>query len=76
MLDIEGQIDYWRRGSEEDWEVAVRLVRDGKSRHGLLFAHLALEKALKALVCRHTRDVRTSDSQPDPSGRISRPGIG
>jgi HEPN domain-containing protein len=57
MLDVDGQINYWRRGSEEDWEVAVKLVTDGKSRHGLFFAHLALEKAIKALVCRHTRDV-------------------
>lgn len=57
MLNVDGQINYWRRGSEEDWEVAVKLVTDGKSRHGLFFAHLALEKAIKALVCRHTRDV-------------------
>ena len=57
MLDIDGQIDYWRRGSEEDWEVALKLTEDGKSRHGLFFAHLALEKVLKALVCRYTRDV-------------------
>lgn len=57
MVDTEKQIDYWRQGSAEDWEVAVKLVRDGKSRHGLFFAHLAIEKALKALVCRQTRDV-------------------
>jgi len=55
-MDVEKQIDYWRQGSTEDWEVAVRLVKDGKSRHGLFFAHLAPEK-LKALVCRHTRDI-------------------
>lgn len=57
MFDIEKQVDYWRQGAGEDWEVAVTLVRDGKSRHGLFFAHLALEKMLKALVCRHTGDV-------------------
>ena len=57
MVDVERQIDYWRQGSREDWEVAVKLVNDGKSRHGLFFAHLALEKILKALVCRHTQDV-------------------
>lgn len=57
MVDIEKQVDYWRQGADEDWEVAVKLVRDGKSRHGLFFAHLALEKMLKALVCRHIRDV-------------------
>ncbi len=57
MLDIEKQVGYWRQGADEDWEVAVKLVQDGKSRHGLFFAHLALEKMLKALVCRRTRDV-------------------
>lgn len=57
MLDSGKQVDYWRQGADEDWEVAVKLVTDGKSRHGLFFAHLALEKMLKALVCRHTRDV-------------------
>jgi HEPN domain-containing protein len=57
MADIEKQIDYWRQGSAEDWEVAVKLVKDGKSRHGLFFAHLALEKILKAIICRRTRGV-------------------
>ena len=57
MFDVEKQVDYWRQGAVEDWQVAVRLVGDGKCRHGLFFAHLALEKMLKALVCRHTRDV-------------------
>ena len=57
MVDIEKQIDYWRQGSVEDWEVAVQLVKDGKSRHGLFFAHLALEKILKGLICRRTHDV-------------------
>jgi HEPN domain-containing protein len=57
MIDVEKQVGYWRQGADEDWEVAVKLVRDGKSRHGLFFAHLALEKMLKALVCRCTRDV-------------------
>lgn len=57
MVDVEKQIGYWRQGALEDWEVAVGLVNDGKSRHGLFFAHLALEKVLKALVCRRTRDI-------------------
>jgi len=57
MVDVERQIDYWRQGSAEDWEVAVKLVKDGKSRHGLFFAHLALEKMLKAIICSHTHDV-------------------
>ena len=57
MVDVKKQIEYWRQGSTEDWDVAIRLVKGGKSRHGLFFAHLALEKVLKALVCHHTRDI-------------------
>lgn len=33
------------------------MVRHARLRHGLFFAHLALEKALKAHVCRHTQDL-------------------
>lgn len=59
MFDVDKQVDYWRRGADEDWEVAAKLVGDGRRRrrHGLFFAHLALEKMLKALVCRRTHDV-------------------
>lgn len=54
MQDIFKQVNYWRQSAEEDWAVARDLVRDGRTRHGLFFAHLALEKLLKAVVCRHT----------------------
>jgi HEPN domain-containing protein len=37
--------------------VAVELVDLDRTRHGLFFAHLALEKLLKAHVCRSTRDL-------------------
>ena len=54
MLDITKQIEHWRNGASEDWEVARSLVHQNKIRHGLFFAHLALEKTIKAHVCRHT----------------------
>lgn len=57
MIDIEKQVTYWRDGAAEDWEVAQDLVKNGRVRHGLFFAHLALEKVLKAHVCRHTQDL-------------------
>lgn len=57
MIDIEKQIAYWRNGASEDWEVAQELVQNGRTRHGLFFAHLALEKALKAHVCDQTKDL-------------------
>jgi HEPN domain-containing protein len=57
VIDIQKQINYWRNGSQEDWEVAGELIEHGRTRHGLFFAHLALEKILKAHVCRVTDDL-------------------
>jgi HEPN domain-containing protein len=54
MVDIDKQIAYWRSGAEEDWDVGRDLVGRGSVRHGLFFAHLALEKVLKGHVCRVT----------------------
>lgn len=41
----------------EDWDVASDLLEKNRIRHGLFIAHLALEKALKALVCKATKDL-------------------
>jgi HEPN domain-containing protein len=57
MIDIEKQVVYWRNGASEDWQVARDLIRRKRTRQGLFFAHLALEKALKAHVCRQTQDL-------------------
>ena len=57
MINIERQVHYWRQSAEEDWAVADELVGKGRIRHGLFFAHLALEKMLKAHVCRVTQDM-------------------
>lgn len=57
MVDIAKQIAHWRSGSDEDWEVACELLEKNRIRHGLFFAHLALEKALKAHVCLTTGDL-------------------
>lgn len=54
MVDVEKQVAYWRASSFEDLAVARELVEIGRFRHGLFFAHLALEKALKAHVCHTT----------------------
>jgi HEPN domain-containing protein len=54
MVDIREHIAYWRDGAKEDWEVANHLVDAGKTRHGMFFAHLALEKLLKAHICKKT----------------------
>jgi HEPN domain-containing protein len=52
MTDIDKQIAYWQESAKEDWEVALELVSNNRLRHGLFFAHLTLEKMLKALVCK------------------------
>jgi len=51
MVNLEKHITYWREGSIEDLAVAKELVGKGRIRHGLFFAHLALEKMLKAYLC-------------------------
>ncbi len=56
-MDVEKQVDYWRSGSEEDIAAAETLMERGHLRHALFFAHLCLEKALKAHVTRKTGDV-------------------
>jgi HEPN domain-containing protein len=57
MVDIAQQIAHWRDGAREEWQVSGELLEKGRVRHALFFAHLALEKALKAHVCRHTADL-------------------
>ena len=57
MVNIDKQITFWRAGAEEDLAVARDLIKRNRIRHGLFFAHLALEKALKAHVCRVTQDI-------------------
>lgn len=57
MVDIQKIVGHWRAGALEDWEVARDLVQRGHFRHGLFFAHLALEKVLKAHVCQQTGEL-------------------
>ena len=57
MVDIATQVAHWREGALEDWQVAAELLEHGRARQSLFFVHLALEKALKAHVCRHTGDL-------------------
>jgi len=57
MVNIVKHISYWRNGAEEDWEVAKQLIESDKIRHGLFFLHMALEKILKARICRSINDV-------------------
>jgi HEPN domain-containing protein len=57
MVDITKQIEYWKNGSKEDFDVAKQLISNDKIRHGLFFAHLAIEKMLKAKVCQVNEEI-------------------
>jgi len=57
MIDVAKQMFFWKDSAMEDLAVARQLVNSGRTRHGLFFAHLALEKILKAVVCKQTKDI-------------------
>ena len=57
MVNINTQIQNWLKGGQEDWLAACSLIEHNHLRQGLFMAHLALEKFLKAKVCRETRDL-------------------
>ena len=57
MIDVARQVAFWREGAKEDLTVARELIGGGHPRQGLFFAHLALEKLLKACVVHHTSDL-------------------
>lgn len=57
MINIDKQVEYWRNGAMEDWQVGQELIGRNRFRHGLFFLHLALEKMLKANVCRKANDI-------------------
>jgi HEPN domain-containing protein len=56
-MDVCKQIEYWRTSSDEDFAAAESLLEGGHLRHSLFFAHLAIEKMLKAHVVCKTKDV-------------------
>jgi HEPN domain-containing protein len=56
-MDVEKQVEFWKRSSEEDFAAAESLLQKGHLRHSLFFAHLAIEKMLKAHVTKQTNDL-------------------
>lgn len=56
-MNVRKQIDYWKASSDEDLAAAESLLEKGHLRHCLFFAHLAIEKMLKAHVTRQTNDI-------------------
>jgi len=57
MIDIDKQTEYWQAGAENDIETAGILIANKKYVEGLFFCHLGIEKILKALVVKETRQI-------------------
>ena len=49
-------IDFWIESSEEDFRVANGLFKLKHYPQSLFFCHLSLEKLLKGLITKHTKD--------------------
>lgn len=62
-IDIDKQVRYWRTGADDVLGSGELLIANGRWGFGLFLLHLALEKSLKALLVRQTREVppRTHD---------------
>lgn len=56
-MDVQKQVEFWKASAEEDFAAAESLLEKGHFRHCLFFAHLAVEKMLKAHVTRQTNDI-------------------
>ena len=57
MLDINKHIELWRNGAIDTLQTATDLLKQSHYDFALFAAHLALEKAIKALVCRATGEI-------------------
>ena len=55
-FDINKTIKYWIDGAAYDFETGKRLLEIKRFPYALFFGHLAIEKVLKALVVKTTKD--------------------
>jgi len=53
-MDTQKLIDYWINSAEDDIKTVEALWESRRYHHCLFFCHLVVEKALKALVVKHT----------------------
>ncbi len=56
MFDVEKQVSYWKEVAADDLRVANKLIAARETLQALFFAHLTMEKILKAHVCRQTQE--------------------
>ncbi len=57
MINIKKQIQHWQKSALEDLKASQDLVQKKHIRQSLFFAHLSLEKILKAHVCKQNKDL-------------------
>ena len=57
MINVSKQIEYWKKGAEDDLVTADLLIRENRILHGLFFCHLVIEKAIKAHVVKSSGEI-------------------
>ena len=55
-FDVQKTVQYWIEGADYDFGVAEAMFEKGKYPYTLFMGHLALEKLLKAIVVKATRN--------------------
>jgi HEPN domain-containing protein len=55
-FDVEKTISYWLEGAEYDMSVAEAMLEKEKYPYALFMGHLTIEKLLKALVVKETKE--------------------
>ena len=55
-MSIKEAINYWVKSAEEDLKTAKNLFETKRYAHCLFFCHLFIEKILKALIVKNTKD--------------------
>lgn len=56
VKDVKKLVQYWLEGSDYDWGVALSLFKSKKYPYGLFMCHLSVEKLLKGLLVKETKD--------------------
>lgn len=57
MVNINKHIEFWKSGSIEALDYAKETLKAGRYAFAMFFAHLALEKIIKAHVTKTTEDI-------------------
>ena len=56
VFDIDKTVQYWKEGAAYDLETGKTLLESRRFPYALFFGHLALEKILKALLVKTTKE--------------------